>query len=418
MADNQLRGTEVQDCPSIRVTQSDNCPSIRVRLTGGGGTKAVDPLDVNFYDYDGTCVAAYTAADFAALDAMPGNPSHQGLTAQGWNWSLSDAKAYAAAYGKLNIGQQYITDDGKTRLYINIAEPGRMAVPLNVYQTAVNGVTVDWGDGNTAPVPASGYQTVTHTYAAPGNYTITLEVTSGTAGLGGTGNAPCIGVNNNGGRVYANMLLKAEIGEKMALQASPFNFCYSLESVSIPNSVTTFPNNCFQQCRSLLFVSLPDGTTTLGTSAFSACSSLKVVAFPESVTSMGTYALNDTPSLRSLTLPEVGTIASYFANQTISLASLVIPAGVTTIDASAFSGALCLASVTIPSTVTTIGGSAFSGCHGLAELHLLPTTPPTLGTTVFNNLPADAKIYVPAASLATYQGASGWSTYASQMIGE
>lgn len=418
MADTQLRGTESQDCPSIRVTQSDNCPSIRVRLTGGGGTKAVDPLDVNFYDYDGTCVAAYTAADFAALDAMPGNPSHQGLTAQGWNWSLSDAKAYVAAYGKLNIGQQYITADGKTRLYINIAEPGRMAVPLNVYQTAVNGVTVDWGDGNSAPVPASGYQTVTHTYAAPGNYTITLEVTSGTAGLGGTGNAPCIGVNNNAGRVYANILKRAEIGEKMALQASPFNNCYSLESVSIPNSVTTFPNTSFAGCKSLRFISFPDGTTTLGQSLFSASGSLETVSFPQEVTSIGIYALNDTPSLRSLTCPKVATLPQYFANQPLSLASVTIPAGVTTLDTNAFTGAVSLASVTIPSTVTSIGNNAFSGCHGLAEIHLLPTTPPTLGTNALQNLPADAKIYVPAASLATYQGASGWSTYASQMIGE
>ena len=56
------------------------------------GSSGVEEKDVNFYDYDGTCVASYTAADFASLDALPANPSHDGLTAQGWTWSLSDAK--------------------------------------------------------------------------------------------------------------------------------------------------------------------------------------------------------------------------------------------------------------------------------------------------------------------------------------
>ena len=32
--------------------------------------------DVTFYDYDGTIVASYTAADFANLSAMPANPTY------------------------------------------------------------------------------------------------------------------------------------------------------------------------------------------------------------------------------------------------------------------------------------------------------------------------------------------------------
>lgn len=86
---------------------------------------SVSKSDVNFYDYDGTCRYSYTAAEFAELTAMPANPTHTGLTAQGWNWSLSDAKTYVASYGKLNIGQIYITSDGKTRLYIRLEE-GRL----------------------------------------------------------------------------------------------------------------------------------------------------------------------------------------------------------------------------------------------------------------------------------------------------
>lgn len=63
---------------------------------------------------------------------MPANPTHEGLTAQGWNWSLIDAKNYVNKYGKLNIGQMYITSDGKTRLYITLSE-GRTSPILQLY---------------------------------------------------------------------------------------------------------------------------------------------------------------------------------------------------------------------------------------------------------------------------------------------
>ena len=76
--------------------------------TGGGGN------DVIFYDNLATnkIYASYTAAEFAELTEMPANPNHSDyathgisipMTSQGWNWSLSDAKAYVATYGKLNV---------------------------------------------------------------------------------------------------------------------------------------------------------------------------------------------------------------------------------------------------------------------------------------------------------------------------
>ena len=85
--------------------------------SGGGGGSSTSNA-VNFYDYDGTIVNSYTATEFANLSELPANPTHEGLTAQGWNWSLADAKEYVSTYGKLDIGQMYATDDGDTRLYI------------------------------------------------------------------------------------------------------------------------------------------------------------------------------------------------------------------------------------------------------------------------------------------------------------
>ena len=66
--------------------------------------KVVGDNDVEFIDYDGDVVDSYTAAEFAELTALPPNPTHEGLIAQGWNWSLADAKSFVATYGRITIG--------------------------------------------------------------------------------------------------------------------------------------------------------------------------------------------------------------------------------------------------------------------------------------------------------------------------
>lgn len=105
--------------------------------------KPIYEQDVNFYDYDGTLVYSYVSDDFINLSTMPSNPTHEGLTAQGWNWSLNDAKDFISEHGKLNIGQTYITDNGETRIYINLGE-GILSPTLGL---GINGsVDIDWGD--------------------------------------------------------------------------------------------------------------------------------------------------------------------------------------------------------------------------------------------------------------------------------
>ena len=91
-----------------------------LNIPSGGGS--VEEKDVNFYDYDGTLTNSYTKAEFLALEAMPSNPTHDGLTSQGWNWSLENAKSVVSENGTLDIGQQYTTDTGETRLYITLSD--------------------------------------------------------------------------------------------------------------------------------------------------------------------------------------------------------------------------------------------------------------------------------------------------------
>ena len=98
----------------------------------GGSSAPGAPGDITFYDYDGTIVTSWTLEELATKTALPDYPSHEGLTCQGWNWSLDDLKT---TNRKMNVGAMYITDDGKTRIYIHLEE-GRTSPMLGVCRTA------------------------------------------------------------------------------------------------------------------------------------------------------------------------------------------------------------------------------------------------------------------------------------------
>ena len=403
---------------SGQVTPLEMPEKIASIQTGGGGGTAVSAADINFCDYDGMLVAAWTLEELAGKTALPDNPSHPGLTAQGWNWTLENLKA---ANRPMNVGQMYITDDGKTRLYITIAAPGRQDVPLYISQSIANGVTIDWGDGSAAEtLPGTGNVRTVHHYADIGSYRITLSPASGCElGLGANSSSACVmGDAGNNGRVYCNMLQKVEIGSGVAsIGSNAFIYCYSLASVTIPEGVTNIGGSAFYSCYSLASVTIPEGVTSIGSSAFYYCYSLASVTIPEGVTSIGGYAFSSCFSLASVTIPEsVTSIGGGAFNACYSLASVTIPEGVTSIENGAFGHCFSLASVTIPEGVTSIGSSAFYYCYGMAEYHLLAAEPPTLSSSsAFNNIPDDCVIYVPQGALAAYQSATNWSTYADHM---
>ena len=134
------------------------------------------------------------------------------------------------------------------------------------------------------------------------------------------------------------------------------------------------------------------------------------------VTSIGGSAFFMCYSLTSVTIPNTVTRINSHAFHACGLTSVTIPSSVTRIDGYAFAYCGSLTSVTIPSSVTTIGGAAFAGCDSLTSITVNATTPPTLGSGVFdytNNCP----IYVPCESLFTYKTAENWSAYASRIQG-
>lgn len=171
---------------------------------------AVEEKDVNFYDYDGTCLYSYTLAEAQALSSLPPLPEHDGLTCQGWNWTLADIQSFAEP---LDVGASYITDDGKTRLYLNIPTELALSVPLYIQQTVANGVTIDWGDGSpTETIAGTGAVTTSHTYASTGKYCLTLLPSSSCVMQLGNGTLNVIGRENDYTKPTRIILYKTEIG--------------------------------------------------------------------------------------------------------------------------------------------------------------------------------------------------------------
>lgn len=391
-----------------------------VTVNVGGSGEVVSMGDpVRFFDYDGTLVHSYSASDFQALTAMPSNPSHSGLTAQGWNWSLADAKAQLTAMGTCDIGQCYITSDGKTRIYVHMID-GKLSPYLGLCPNGT--VTVDWGD-NSATDTLTGTSLTTvkrvqHTYASADDYVITLTATSGTFAFYGTSSGTYLFNKSTTHSQYISaghlsQIKKVELGSGAVIGNYGFNICYALETITIPSSITSIGTYAFQTCYALKFATIPSGITSLGTYLFNACYSMGAVSIPKSVTSIGNYVFRLMNGLQRISIPHtVTSMGTYSFYSDYALQEIKLP-NITSIGNYTFYINYSLATITIPSSVTSIGTYVFNGCYGLGEIHFKPTTPPTVSNAnAFTSIPTDCKIYVPTGTLSDYTSATNYPSSA------
>lgn len=384
---------------------------------------------VNFFDVDGAILYSYTPEEFLELTEMPPNPdrAYDWLTAQGWNWTLSDAKAYVNTYGALNIGQHYITIDGKTAIHVLLPE-GCLNPQLGLYLSGT--VDIDWGDETaheTLTGTSSSYKYATHTYAEPGRYYILITVTSGTAIIKGGNSANKLfckgGLGNttpgNESKKYTNCIQDIHIGSNMDIGTYAFYRCYSMTHVSIPSTVRSIGNSTFQWNSSLQAVVIPEGVTALGTSTFEGCYGLRFVSTPKSLTSIGQKCFSqcfsiiamtfsdqmtsvdqkcfvDCPSCDVLQTPGIsGSIPLEFCARNRTMMDFVIPEGVTSIGQDAFTYCYGIMHVTVPSTLTSTGSNAFSYCQALNTISF-PNTFTTMGASTFENCSALQTFTIPS----------------------
>ena len=141
-----------------------------------------------------------------------------------------------------------------------------------------------------------------------------------------------------------------------------------------------------------------------------------IIKFDGDVTFIAKNTFSNKTTLASIEIPNAVTIIDEMAfNSCYGLTSVNIPDSVTDIKTGAFIHCTGLTSIEIPSSVTTIGGYAvFYNCNSLTSITCLRTTPPTIGTTIFDNT-NNCPIYVPAESVNAYKTATNWSKYANRI---
>jgi hypothetical protein len=365
-----------------------------------GGEVASKPIkDVSFCDYDGTIVHSYSKEDFLALEALPSLPQHDGLVAQTWNWSLEDAKAAIAERTGLLIGANFITDDGSTRLYISINLDELKDVTICFKQSKVSGLLIDWGDGYTARSGGSANMstTRTHTYAATGEYCITILPDEDCNLTLGEDSTYTILGQTNYRKSRLNALRKVEVGRNVtSLGKSAFDYCMSLKSISIPQEVQQVEDYAFNFCLSLNAIVIPHGVTDTSQYTFKACRTLKRISLPNGITDILSSSFYFCNSLEYVFLPDsCDYIASYGFYETLSFHKIAIPPAVARIETYTFYNDECLQIID------------FSRHTSVAVL---------AASNALTKVPSSCKIVVPDALYDKWIAATNWSSKSSQII--
>lgn len=391
----------------------------------------VEPNDITFWDYDGTVVAAWSLAELAGKTALPDYPAHEGLICQGWNWTLADIKA---ANRELDVGALYITDDGKTRLYINFDKEEYDDFVLNFYQSAANAVTVDWGDGSAAEtVASSGYVTIRHTYSASGIYVILFGVINGQKLSLKANNERNILSRTSYDYTSSNALRKIEIGENFdRFSYRSLIHCHNLETISCTKDTFVEGSETFAYCLSLKCIVLMDSKMY---QSFINCSNLKIVSVGKTVKIESYKALMET-QIKRFNVPIEGGYYSYYLQRAIipdtlteivdnafswaiSLQSMIIPTGVQEIGSNAFKYCYQIKTIICEGNITYVGSGVMENCRNCRYVDFSAcTSVPTLANSnAFSNTPTDMEIRVPAALADEWKAATNWATYADQIVG-
>jgi hypothetical protein len=175
-------------------------------------------------------------------------------------------------------------------------------------------------------------------------------------------------------------------------------FCYTIKSVTIPDSVTTIEANAFTGCTALTSIVIPDSVTSIGDNAFKGCTSLASVTLSDPEPTLGKDSFANTPWWNNrrpqsgtcgenlnwvldengtLTISGSGAMKNYTDNGDRpweklrkDIKKVEVKSGVTHIGNFAFFWLPDLTDVSISDTVISIGRDAFDSCTGLTTISI------------------------------------------------
>ena len=182
--------------------------------------------------------------------------------------------------------------------------------------------------------------------------------------------------------------LDLNLAENMSLPEEALNGLYNLQSLALPNDLTSISYMAVAGCVNLQSVSIPVFVTEIDQRAFEDCRSLTDLTFAEG--SM---------------LTRIGNWAFYNCH---NLSELIIPDGVAEIGNAAFYGCAYAQTAHIPASVQSIGDNAFALCSRLSSMNVDAILPPTVEDKTFYEVSTESPVYVPKESVTTYKSHPVW----------
>lgn len=144
-----------------------------------------------------------------------------------------------------------------------------------------------------------------------------------------------------------------------------------IQSVTIPQCVTSIGEDAFAQCRALQSLTIDDAATSIGDWAFDECLKLTTLSLGKKITTIGDYAFDDCRILNNVTIPQsVTSIGKQAFGRCYGMDSFTIEDAATSIGEYAFWDCQKLETLSLGKNITTIGDDAFRSCYKLETIML------------------------------------------------
>lgn len=352
--------------------------------------------DVKFIDPYGNVVTSISIEEAQTLTKLPEAPTFDGLVFQEWNWTLEEINSLTVP---MVIGANYITDDGTTRVYIELNKKTGLNFTISVEGSG----TVDWGDGNIQTYSST--NRFTHTYSEYGKYKV---VVTELRVVGTVFNQPTSGLPSS------FSVRKIELGKISSSRPSIRMFLGlgCLESITIPKNAKFSAGYHFSNCTKLKAIVIPHDDIEAGQSDWTDfainCYSLKFVSFPSSFPTLSKTMFKYCYNLQEATIP-INTTYNDAAFDSAHCVSMVY-LNQATIPARMFYGCYSLVTVKNMSNVETISDSAFFNSYNLSFIDFSNNTVvPVIGSSIFKS--GGLKIIVPDALYDEWIVATNWAEY-------
>lgn len=231
-----------------------------------------------------------------------------------------------------------------------------------------------------------------------------------------------------------------------SIEQYAFSDCDDLPSIIFPESLTTIRNGAFASCDKLSRIKIPRNVTTIEGGAFACCEKLYYITIdennpvydarndcnavirtadntlivgcrntkiPDGVETLGEGAFATCYELQEITIPvSVKCIEGSAFEGCLNLRSIIIPENVTIIGGWAFAHCQSLENVVVPKGIKQIGEGAFNGCYVLKDFYCYAEEVPTTGKDIFySSRIASATLHVPSSAISIYQSTLPWKNF-------